>query len=219
MAGKPEDTRLFLGPTQEELATIYFALQDPERLRNIGTEGTLVAAGTAGSPALYLTRPENRAWLEGMQAYFGTGRIVQPAPRFVALDVPAAAMRDTSVNVSGHEFEGKIRLLGWTAVPDEDTLRVTLTWQALAEMDADYTAYVHVLDEYGALIAQSDRPPAGYPTSDWVPDEVVADTFTVGLPPGTDLGSVTLSSGFYDPATLAGLGKEAVLAEAGAWSP
>ena len=219
MAGKPEETRLFLGPTQEELATIYFALQDPGRLRNIGTEGSLVAAGTAGAPGLYLTQPENRDWLENLQGYFGIGRIVQPAPGFVALEVPAEAERDHSVNASGHEFDGKIRLLGWTAVPEDDALRVTLNWQALAAMERDYTAYVHVLNESGTLIAQSDRPPAGYPTSDWVPGEVVVDTFTVLLPPGTDLTLTALTSGFYDPATLAGLGEEALLAAAGAWSP
>ncbi len=219
MAGKPGETRLFLAPTQEELATIYFALQDPERLRNIGAEASLVPAGTAGAPGLYVTRPGNRAWLEGLQAYFATGEIVQPAPGFVALEVPAGATRAQAQNASGHEFAGTMRLLGWTALPDGDALQVTLTWQALAAMETDYTAYVHLLDESGALLAQSDRPPAGYPTGDWVPGEIVADTFTVPLPPGTELARTALASGFYDPATLEALGEAAVLAEAGQWSP
>jgi len=60
---------------------------------------------------------------------------------------------------------------------------VTLYWRVLAEMDEDYTVFVHLLDEDGALIGQGDGPPLNgdYPTSYWSPGELLADARVVPL--------------------------------------
>ena len=54
---------------------------------------------------------------------------------------------------------------------------VTLRWQALRKPGGDYTAFVHVLDASGNLVAQQDGPPrqGSYPTSWWDAGEVVDD--------------------------------------------
>jgi hypothetical protein len=72
---------------------------------------------------------------------------------------------------------------------------------------------VHLLDEAGTLVAQQDRPPAGYPTGVWRTGEVVVDSFTIELPPDLLPGTYRLQTGFYDPATLARLGEAAYLGQ------
>ena len=84
-----------------------------------------------------------------------------------------------------------------TAVMDGDQLRLTLVWQAEAEMPLAYTAFVHVLDADGQMIAQLDRQPAGYPTTDWRPGEVVVDTYEIALPEGATLGDYEIEVGLY----------------------
>ncbi len=71
----------------------------------------------------------------------------------------------------------KSSLVGWTAEWEDDQLLLTLAWQAETEMEKDYTAFVHLVDGDGQLLGQLDRPPAGYPTSDWQPGEIVVDHY------------------------------------------
>jgi hypothetical protein len=72
--------------------------------------------------------------------------------------------------------------------------RLTLYWLTSSALDADYTIFVHSLGPEGTLLGQADGPPVGghYPTSVWLPGEVVQDSRLV-LP-----GSVYLV-GLYDP--------------------
>jgi hypothetical protein len=80
-------------------------------------------------------------------------------------------------------------------------------------MERPYTAFVHLLDEHGALVAQLDRPPAGYPTNDWRVGEVVIDQYVVPLPVELPPGVYTLATGFYYLPTLERLGEAAQLGE------
>lgn len=73
---------------------------------------------------------------------------------------------------------------------DGDRLSLTLVWQAIQRMEADYTVFVHVLDGVGRIVAQTDEQPkrGRFPTSYWEKDQVVEDQHDVSLPklqPGT----------------------------------
>jgi 4-amino-4-deoxy-L-arabinose transferase-like glycosyltransferase len=79
--------------------------------------------------------------------------------------------------------------LEMVALPSSDHLAVHVRWFAPDSVTRDYTAFVHVLDQDGQLVAQTDvRPLEGrFPTSYWPSGAVVEDTLTVplaGLPPG-----------------------------------
>ncbi|HLG68830.1 MAG TPA: hypothetical protein VK009_00240, partial [Chloroflexota bacterium] len=73
---------------------------------------------------------------------------------------------------------------------------VRLTWTALAKPKADYTAFVHVLDSAGRVIAQNDAPPGGdsFPTSLWESGDTVQDVrhFSASL-----AGAAKLEIGLY----------------------
>jgi hypothetical protein len=85
-------------------------------------------------------------------------------------------------------FGDKARLLGYEADDKEtrpgDSVEVTLYWQSLAEMDKDYTVFVHLLDENDLVIAQRDTYPGlgTYPTSLWKVGDTFADRYVLILP-------------------------------------
>jgi hypothetical protein len=104
-------------------------------------------------------------------------------------------------------FGDRFRLLGYGNVPESFEpgwiLVPELYWQADEPDGRDYTVYVHVINEAGELVAQSDGPPqqGAYPTSIWAAGERVVDLKFIPIPLGTPPGEVTLLVGLYDPAT------------------
>ena len=127
----------------------------------------------------------------------------------------AAALRLGGDEISADEIAyplaytlgDKIELLGYD-VSGSEALEVTLYWRALAELDQDYTVFIHLLDEDGALLGQGDGPPldADYPSSYWLPGELLSDTHVVilqdDLPAGAHLlvGLYRLADGARLPA-------------------
>jgi hypothetical protein len=206
-----EEVSLYLTPSQEELATIYFALGSPDRLTNYtGTSG-LVPAGIPGQANLYVIRPSDSDYLERLAEVFPNGELEGRRETFLSYFVAAENNRVDRDYEVGYRWSEQIALLGWSQHWDDDRLIVTLVWQAIAAPDRDYTAYVHLLDESGAIINQVDRPPAGYATSNWRDGEIVIDQFVLELPPGHAAAGASVSTGFYDPTTLTNLGDEFLL--------
>lgn len=211
----PAPAALYLSPAQAEMATIYFALGDHwPALRSFTGEGGAVPAGIPGQPALYLLRPEAATTLSQLQSLFPDGVVGSPQNGFLPFTLPATALRWSPTQTAAPaaaSFGGQIRLLAWSSTRQNDTLTVSLTWQAQTHPDKDYTAYVHLLDNAGNLLTQLDRPPAGYPTSNWQPHEIIHDAYTLPLPSGVEAsaGSATppyLQTGFYHLPTLQPLG-------------
>ncbi len=224
-AAQEPGTTLYLVPNQEEMATIYFALGDPDRLQSFAGLPGLIPAGIPGQPALYLIRPDDAGLtvelLAVLSAYFPGGQVGQGADGLITFRVPAGAERLqlppdatlSSVEDLSIAFADELLLRGYAMKQHNDQLAVSLIWQANRDMDLAYTAFVHVLDSNGQLVAQSDRPPAGYPTSDWLAGEFVVDHYLVSLPPDLAPGSYTLQTGFYYLPTRERVGEPAVLAE------
>lgn len=81
-------------------------------------------------------------------------------------------------------FANQLTLVGFQSDGDQ----ITLFWQAATPLTADYTTFMHLLDEQGQVIAQADGQPqqGWYPTSVWDVGEVVADdkVLTRPLAPG-----------------------------------
>lgn len=205
------DTAVYLTPTQEELATIYYALGGPERLQNYAGEAGAVPLGTPGQAALYLVRPSAVASLRTLQTRFPDSEPGAAGNGYIPFYVPAAAPRLLAENKSEHLFGSQIRLAGWAVEEENGATAVTLIWQARTAMERDYTVFVHLIGPDGLPAAQLDRQPGGYPTSDWRPGEWVLDTYTVPLPPGLALENVSVQTGFYYLPTLERLGEPARL--------
>ena len=102
----------------------------------------------------------------------------------------------------------KALLMGYGLAAQEiesgGTLRLTLYWQALAEMDRRYTIFVHLLDSDNRIAAQMDSEPLGgtHPTTEWQLGEIVRDNYGLLVAPDTPPGEYLLEVGMYYLPTL-----------------
>ncbi len=66
------------------------------------------------------------------------------------------------------------------------TLRLTLYWRALAEMETSYTVFVHLLDGEGRVRSQRDSIPGQgmLTTTGWLAGEVIIDDYELDVPAG-----------------------------------
>jgi hypothetical protein len=208
---QPPNAKLYLVPPQEELATIYFALGGPARLQSYEGHGGLIPAGVPERPTLYLLREEETGSLANLQKFFPEGNTTRQQNGIITFQVPAELDRLPSVHKVTESFEDMILLSGWDVIPTADEIKVTLVWQASSDLEKDYTAFVHLIDSDGHLVAQQDRQPAGYPTKDWQPGEIIVDNYFVELPAGLPSGVYSLRTGFYYLPTLESLGEALTL--------
>jgi hypothetical protein len=96
---------------------------------------------------------------------------------------------------------GGISLLGYRLAQLDGQAAIELTWQATAPVVESFTAFVHVFDAAGQLLAQHDSPPAlgRLPTPLWAVDVAVIDPHPIGALPAA---AATWCFGLYDPVTL-----------------
>lgn len=101
-----------------------------------------------------------------------------------------------------------IELTGYDINPDklaeQNMLDLIFSWHTPSGVPLDYTVFVHVIDENGELVAQSDSAPSAgrFPTSLWLTGEMVYDKHQIQLPP--DIQSADqfdIMVGFYYWAT------------------
>lgn len=105
-------------------------------------------------------------------------------------------------------FSDYLALRGYETALNDESLTVTLYWQALSEMDRDYSVFVHVVNSQGETVAQHDGQPwweAPLPTSSWQPGEQLRDRHQLTLPADLPSGSYQLRVGVYYWETLARL--------------
>ncbi len=97
------------------------------------------------------------------------------------------------------------RLVGYTLaeIPPglDDPLEVTLVWQAgSVGVETSYTVFVHLVNDQGQIIAQSDSVPAQgrRPTSGWRSDEYILDRHELHFNALAQAGPARLLVGMYD---------------------
>jgi hypothetical protein len=100
------------------------------------------------------------------------------------------------------DFGPRIALVGYDApawVTPDEPLRVALYWYARQTPVADYKVFVHVLDEAGDLLAQSDGKPVYwfYPTAAWQAGETIRDVHVLDLDPSLPRSNVRIAIGMY----------------------
>ena len=135
----------------------------------------------------------------GDQIYLAPQPVVRWEGRF---DIPKAIQHPLRIDLG----EG-VRLLGYDLDPavlqPGQAISLTLYWQARAGMKVSYTVFTHLLNSDGKLVAQRDQiPGAGkYPTTGWMPGEVLVDRYQIPVPEGLPLGAYQLTTGMYDVRT------------------
>ncbi len=115
------------------------------------------------------------------------------------------------------DFGGQIRLLGYDlSTPEgmvdaagnpQHAVQLTLHWSTITPVDQDYTVFAHLVDAQGTIVSQDDGPPGDpfFPTTTWLPGQVVQDGRQLILPDGAPAGSHTVLVGLYHRPTEARL--------------
>jgi 4-amino-4-deoxy-L-arabinose transferase-like glycosyltransferase len=211
----PDDATIYLTPNQEKMATIYFAMEGQRnRLRSFHSPGeSLIPAGHQGQPAYFLVRTHANSVLGRLEEQFPQGVLEANTPSFISYWLPESSSRSLNDAPSEISWSGAIALDDWWVELSGETLYVTLVWETQVAMTRDYTVYVHLLDSDGSLVSQLDRPPDGYPTSDWTPGEIIQDQYQIALPPDIRPGTYRIQSGFYHLPTQERLGEPRILGE------
>ncbi len=123
------------------------------------------------------------------------------------LDVPALYGRLEALGqmeLVDYRLGPAIRLVGYQLFTSEvapgDELQLLLYWQADAEVEADYTVFVHILDGAGIIASQRDNMPRddAFPTSQWPVGSLVDDRHLVPLPPEMAKGEYRVVLGMYN---------------------
>jgi hypothetical protein len=110
-------------------------------------------------------------------------------------------------NKQDQNFNNEIRLLGYEydkrQVRPGESLRVTLYWEALQLVAADYLVEVRLVDEAGNVVATADnRPQMGQlPTNSWTAGQLVTDEHVLMIDPATAAGSYRVDIALLDTST------------------
>ena len=115
--------------------------------------------------------------------------------------------REPAVEVAA-AFGSHIELRGYDVASERlapgDKVAITLYWRASERPDLPYTAFVHLVDAEGNLVAQHDAMPAedALPTTCWLPGEIIVDRHPLQLPPDLPSGIYKARVGLYDLSTM-----------------
>jgi hypothetical protein len=112
----------------------------------------------------------------------------------------------------GADFNGQTTLVGLhflnskseiEALKAGDTLNINLYWQAKAEFDRNYTAFIHLIGPDGLLYGQVDQTPGAgaFPTTGWLPGEYISDAYILSIAPNAPAGDYQIEIGLYNPDT------------------
>lgn len=101
------------------------------------------------------------------------------------------------------DFASSIRLTGYeiarARLKPGDTIVILWYWQATRRVDKNYTLFVHLVNQFGEMIANSDSEPRSgqLPTSQWRVGTRVVDWTILPIPTDIPSGSYTLEIGWY----------------------
>ena len=104
----------------------------------------------------------------------------------------------------GVQFEEGITLLGYDlqapTVQPGKTITVTLYWQVKEQITTSYKVSVQMLSRDPRIVAQDDSIPGRwtYPTTAWLPGEIITDEHVLTIMPEAETGSHTLIAVLYD---------------------
>ncbi len=104
-------------------------------------------------------------------------------------------------------FDNLVELEGYTIIGNrsdmEEPITITLIWQGKSEMPVSYRVFIHLVDDQGQIMTQSDAEPAGWlrPTTGWAPGEYIIDEHQLMIPAGLLESQLSINVGMYDAQT------------------
>ncbi len=127
------------------------------------------------------------------------GRLTINAPKRVFEPPESHAFPENRSHAFGKSVTSApiVQLEGVNVVKMDGRMEITAVWHSITQTPISYRVFIHLLDEDGTLIAQSDGEPVHWtrPTTGWMAGEFVSDTHQLNGR-GTEI-----LIGLYDPET------------------
>lgn len=183
--------------------TIY-SEEIPAAERPTPVELDLAAWGGQVQTLSLLTEPVG-GFTEEPHGFWLSPRLATTADWLLASLPEQEAALPVTYHFQAPEVPGSAELVGYHVGREPaGMLAVTLYWRVQHPVNAYATVFIHLLDENGQIVAQSDSQPVSgtYPVPAWQPDRIIADTHHLSLPEQPAEGVFTLALGLYDPDTL-----------------
>ena len=122
--------------------------------------------------------------------------------RFVIYSTPTELIEQRmplNINFDDKIFLHSVAIAGDKVVPG-DIIQLTFEWSSEEILEDRYKVFIHLIDKDGEIIAQQDSEPAGgtFPTTAWLPRDVVVDKHGVVLPETIMPGEYQLLLGLYE---------------------
>jgi hypothetical protein len=132
-------------------------------------------------------------------------RMFEPVEMGTAVNIPFTGRDGAAATLTGYTLSASTCHL---PLVNLQTCHLQLLWRTDAIFPTSYRVFVHLVDENGQIIAQSDGEPANWtrPTSGWLPGEYILDEHTLALPETLPTGQLALRVGLYRPETGERLG-------------
>jgi mannosyltransferase len=220
---RPGDGVILNAPNQWEVFTYYYPDDDNvfplarQRPFNPAANEVELEQITAEHQRLYAifwgdaeSDPERfiETWLEkntykAGETWYGDVRLAVYAVPTEVADTPSTALDVRFTPAGGIEDSG-IYLDGYTLLKERiaagDILQLALFWRVEHQIADRYKVFVHLYDDAGTLVAQTDSEPGAtlHPTNTWLPGERIVDRYGVLIPMGTSAGAYTVAVGVYD---------------------
>lgn len=148
------------------------------------------------------------SWLEqntykAGETWYGDVRLAVYAVPIQLADAPSVPVGVKFVP-EGTDSDSAITLDGYTVANRQlaagDILQLGLFWHADKSVSERYKVFVHLYDQGGRLVAQTDSEPGAAlrPTNTWVPGERISDRYGVLIPRDVPGGTYVLAVGLYD---------------------
>jgi hypothetical protein len=124
--------------------------------------------------------------------------------RVLSASEPPSAAELEFTHTHGEELGGAVRLLGWdistTDARPGDRLLLSLFWEALRPMRADYEARLQLTDAQGRSGGEVSSSPTGvlYPTSQWQIGEVLRGQVDLTVDASAPSGTYSLELNLFD---------------------
>jgi hypothetical protein len=173
--------------------------------------GRVLDEALASSRPVYFIKPMDGLSLKANLTPTGTLVLAQPVNPTPAHSVDLV-LPEIAVNEGQTET---IKIWGYDGpagpVKSGDVIDITLYWQPVQNLTANYSSFVHLINNNGQGITQSDHRPGGdfYPSSLWQPGEILRDQHSLILPDDLPAGTYQYQIGMYiqpDPGVIRGMG-------------
>jgi hypothetical protein len=154
-----------------------------------------------------------------VKAMPGLGIKYEVEPIGPLVEVTGPAVTGPPEHVTNLPLGDSLTLVGYDLDPGQpsngENLEVQLYWRVDGDLADLYHTYVHLVDQQGQAIAQSDHRPGQdyYPSSLWQPGEILLDVHILPIPADGQDAQITIVAGVYEYPSLATLGGPLTLGE------